>query len=216
MDNSRTGTNWPVLLFNLFIYFCFLPCDSCHVHYHQDWRRPWNRTFNVKQHWLQFAHSHHKSHDPHCVCYLSDLLLFYFFHPKRYSVLSLLTCGFLDAMGRRSPWLALAPRWSSLTNHGHARPSWPSHHLIWQLGSLCVGLDEMLVARWFARFMVSSARLGFARLNFLRSWADILARFVNEPARELPYSSKTKLYAYHLQNNWWTCYIYVKCLWPMN
>lgn len=135
MDNSRTGTNWPVLLFYLFIYlFLPLPCDSCH----QDWRRPWNRTFNVKQHWLQFAHSHHKSHDPHCVCYLSDLLLFYFFHPKRYSVLSLLTCGFLDAMGRRSPWLALAPRWSSLTNHGHARPSWPSHHLIWQLGSLCV------------------------------------------------------------------------------
>jgi hypothetical protein len=69
----------------------------------------------------------------------------------------------------------------------------------------------MLVARWLARFMVSSARLGSARLNFFTSGADILARFVNEPARfvneparelnELPYSSKTKLYAYHLQNN---------------
>jgi hypothetical protein len=74
-----------------------------------------------------------------------------------------------------------------------------------------LGLDEMLVARWLARFMVSSARLGSARLNFFTSRADILARFVNEPARfvnepahelnELPYSSKRKLYAYHLQNN---------------
>jgi hypothetical protein len=32
-----------------------------------------------------------------------------------------------------------------------------------------VGLDEMLVARWLARFMVSSARLGSARLNFSTS-----------------------------------------------
>jgi hypothetical protein len=32
-----------------------------------------------------------------------------------------------------------------------------------------VGLDEMLVARWLARFMVSSARLGSARLNFFTS-----------------------------------------------
>jgi hypothetical protein len=32
-----------------------------------------------------------------------------------------------------------------------------------------VGLDEMLVARWLARFMVSSARLGSARLNSLTS-----------------------------------------------
>jgi hypothetical protein len=31
---------------------------------------------------------------------------------------------------------------------------------------LCIGLDEMLVARWLARFMDSSARLGSARLNF--------------------------------------------------
>jgi hypothetical protein len=29
-----------------------------------------------------------------------------------------------------------------------------------------VGLDEMLVARWLARFMVSSARIESARLNF--------------------------------------------------
>jgi hypothetical protein len=96
----------------------------------------------------------------------------------------------------------------------------------WQFHGLPLGLDEMLVARWLARFMVSSARLGSARLNFFTSWADILAQFVNEPARfvneparelnELPYSSKTKIYAYHLQNNWWTCYIYVRCLWPMN
>jgi hypothetical protein len=94
------------------------------------------------------------------------------------------------------------------------------------LGAPEVGLDKMLVARWLARFRVSSARLGSARLNFFTSWADILARFVNEPARfvneparelnELPSSSKTKLYTYHLQNNWWTCYIYVRCLWPMN
>jgi hypothetical protein len=32
-----------------------------------------------------------------------------------------------------------------------------------------LGLDEMLVARWLARFMVSSARLGSARLNFVTS-----------------------------------------------
>jgi hypothetical protein len=31
------------------------------------------------------------------------------------------------------------------------------------------GLDEMLVARWLARFMVSSTRLGSARLNFFTS-----------------------------------------------
>jgi hypothetical protein len=36
-----------------------------------------------------------------------------------------------------------------------------------QLSSL--GLDKMLVARWLARFMVSSARLGSARLNFVTS-----------------------------------------------
>jgi hypothetical protein len=66
-----------------------------------------------------------------------------------------------------------------------------------------LGLDEMLVARWLARFMVSgSSRIG--SFEFFTSRADILARFVNEPARELnelPHSSKTKLYAYHLQNN---------------
>jgi hypothetical protein len=32
-----------------------------------------------------------------------------------------------------------------------------------------VGLDKMLVARWLARFVVSSARLGSARLNFVTS-----------------------------------------------
>jgi hypothetical protein len=32
-----------------------------------------------------------------------------------------------------------------------------------------VGLDEMLVARWLARFMVSSTRLRSARLNFFTS-----------------------------------------------
>jgi hypothetical protein len=32
-----------------------------------------------------------------------------------------------------------------------------------------VGLDKMLVARWLARFRVSSARLGSARLNFFTS-----------------------------------------------
>jgi hypothetical protein len=32
-----------------------------------------------------------------------------------------------------------------------------------------IGLDEMLVARWLARFMVSLARLGSARLNFFTS-----------------------------------------------
>jgi hypothetical protein len=32
-----------------------------------------------------------------------------------------------------------------------------------------LGLDEMLVARWLAQFMVSSARLGSARLNFFTS-----------------------------------------------
>jgi hypothetical protein len=61
--------------------------------------------------------------------------------------------------------------------------------------------DEMLVARWLARFMVNSVRLRSARLNFFSSWADILARFVNESARELnelPYSNKMKLYSYHL------------------
>jgi hypothetical protein len=34
---------------------------------------------------------------------------------------------------------------------------------------LHLGLYEMLVARWLARFMVSSARLGSARLNFFTS-----------------------------------------------
>jgi hypothetical protein len=34
---------------------------------------------------------------------------------------------------------------------------------------LWVGLDKMLVARWLARFVVSSARLGSARLNFVTS-----------------------------------------------
>jgi hypothetical protein len=32
-----------------------------------------------------------------------------------------------------------------------------------------LGLDEMLVAHWLARFMASSARLGSARLNFFTS-----------------------------------------------
>jgi hypothetical protein len=32
-----------------------------------------------------------------------------------------------------------------------------------------LGLDEMLVARWLARFMISSARLGSIRLNFFTS-----------------------------------------------
>jgi hypothetical protein len=45
-------------------------------------------------------------------------------------------------------------------------------------GDLCGGadspqpwvrLDEMLVARWLARFMISSARLGSAHLNFFTS-----------------------------------------------
>ena len=46
-----------------------------------------------------------------------------------------------------------------------------------------LGLDEMFVARWLARFMVSSARLGSARLNFFTSRADILARLARELAR---------------------------------
>jgi hypothetical protein len=35
--------------------------------------------------------------------------------------------------------------------------------------TLKLGLDKMLVARWLARFRVSSARLGSARLNFFTS-----------------------------------------------
>jgi hypothetical protein len=61
----------------------------------------------------------------------------------------------------------------------------------------------MLVARWLARFVVSSARLRSAHLNYFTSRADILARFVNEPARELdelPYFANKKLYVYHLRN----------------
>jgi hypothetical protein len=38
----------------------------------------------------------------------------------------------------------------------------------------------MIVARQLAWFVVNSARLGSARLNFFTSWADILARFINE------------------------------------
>jgi hypothetical protein len=38
-----------------------------------------------------------------------------------------------------------------------------------QAGARGLGLDEMLVARWLARFMVSSARLRSARLNFFTS-----------------------------------------------
>jgi hypothetical protein len=109
-----------------------------------------------------------------------------------------------------------------------AESRWPriQYQINHQRTTVRLGLDKMLVARWLARFRVSSARLGSTRLNFFTSWADILARFVNEsarfvnePARELnklASSSKTKLYTYHLQNNWWTCYIYVRCLWPMN
>jgi hypothetical protein len=43
-----------------------------------------------------------------------------------------------------------------------------------------VGLVEMLMARRLAQFVVS-----LARLNFFTSCADILVRFVNEPAHEL-------------------------------
>jgi hypothetical protein len=32
-----------------------------------------------------------------------------------------------------------------------------------------LGLDEMLVAHWLVRLIISSARLGSARLNFLRA-----------------------------------------------
>ena len=32
-----------------------------------------------------------------------------------------------------------------------------------------LGLNEMLVARWLTRFMVSLAQLGLARLNFFMS-----------------------------------------------
>jgi hypothetical protein len=38
-----------------------------------------------------------------------------------------------------------------------------------ETGESQLGLDKMLVARWLARFMVSSARLGSARLNFVTS-----------------------------------------------
>jgi hypothetical protein len=99
-----------------------------------------------------------------------------------------------------------------------------AHVIPKDLGSrkLKLGLDKMLAARRLARFVASSARLGSARLNFFASWADILARFVNEPARfvneparelnELSHFSKTKLYTYHLRNNWWICYMYVWCV----
>jgi hypothetical protein len=80
----------------------------------------------------------------------------------------------------------------------------------------------MLAARRLARLVASSARLGSARLNFYTSWASIPARFLNEPARfvneparelnELSHFSKTKLYTYHVRNNWWICYMYVWCI----
>jgi hypothetical protein len=38
-----------------------------------------------------------------------------------------------------------------------------------ELPKMPLGLDEMLVARWLARFIVSSARLGSACLNFFTS-----------------------------------------------
>jgi hypothetical protein len=38
-----------------------------------------------------------------------------------------------------------------------------------KLVCLYVGLDKMLMAHWLARFMVSSTRLGSARLNFFMS-----------------------------------------------
>jgi hypothetical protein len=38
-----------------------------------------------------------------------------------------------------------------------------------EIDNLLVGLDKMLVARWLARFVVSSARLGSTRLNFVTS-----------------------------------------------
>jgi hypothetical protein len=40
-----------------------------------------------------------------------------------------------------------------------------------------------------------------AHLNFFMSSADILAWFVNKPARELSHFSKMKLYAHYLYNN---------------
>jgi hypothetical protein len=58
--------------------------------------------------------------------------------------------------------------------------------------------------RNFCGSLACSVQLGSARLKFFTSWADILARFVNEPARELnelSRSSKTKLYTYYLRNN---------------
>jgi hypothetical protein len=138
-SNGDQLTSTIILFIYLFIYAF---CPVIHVMYtiikidggHGIERSTW------KQPWLQFDHSHHKSHDPHCVCYLSDLLLFFSLSSKkilRSFSFSLRSFG-CHGMRRRTPWLALAPRWSSLTNHGHARPSWPSHHLIWQLGSLCV------------------------------------------------------------------------------
>jgi hypothetical protein len=45
-----------------------------------------------------------------------------------------------------------------------------------------VGLDEMLIARSF------HGQLGSTRISsfdFFTTWADILAQFVDEPAREL-------------------------------
>jgi hypothetical protein len=57
---------------------------------------------------------------------------------------------------------------------------------MWNIGLFPVavlGLGKILVARELARLVASSARLDSARFNFITSWANILARFVNEPAQ---------------------------------
>lgn len=138
MYNSRTGTNWPVLLSYLFIYLFLLfalwfMSSRLTAAMESNVQRESNLGFSSP-----IAITSHMTR-PHCVCYLSDLLLFFLSSKKILRSFSFNLRSFgCHGMRRRSPCLALAPRWSSLTNHGHARPSWPSHHLIWQLGSLCV------------------------------------------------------------------------------
>lgn len=128
MYNSRTGTNWPVLLSYLFIYLFLLfalwfMSSRLTAAMESNVQRESNLGFSSP-----IAITSHMTR-PHCVCYLSDLLLFFLSSKKILRSFSFNLRSFgCHGMRRRSPCLALAPRWSSLTNHGHARPSWPSHH----------------------------------------------------------------------------------------
>ena len=71
--------------------------------------------------------------------------------------------------------------------------------------SSAIGLDKILVARQLTQLVAGSAQLDSARFNFFMSWAGSLARYFNEPARELLTSwNELRLSAHdHESRRWW-------------